>query len=84
MTSDISNEIEITLNAPATKVWQALTDPLIIKKYLFVTRVETDWQPGRAISFKGEYNGQLYEDKGTVLEVVAGKKLMYTYWSTKG
>ena len=32
-----------TLKAPASKVWDALTKPDLIKQYLFGTEATTDW-----------------------------------------
>jgi hypothetical protein len=31
---------------------------------MFGATVETDWRPGSAITWSGEYNGQRYRDKG--------------------
>ena len=84
MKNDITSEISIEINAPAAKVWQALTDPLIIKQYFFGTKATSDWKPGRPVTFKGEYEGQSYEDKGTVLDADEPVKLRYSYWSSMG
>lgn len=45
-----------------------IPDPEKIKEYLFGTEVLTDWEMGSQIIFKGEYEGQQYEDKGNVIE----------------
>ena len=37
---------ETTINASADKVWNALTDPGMIKKYMFGTTVISDWKEG--------------------------------------
>jgi uncharacterized protein YndB with AHSA1/START domain len=71
-----------TLNAPATKVWDALTKPDLIKQYMFGTEVTTDWQVGSPITYKGEWEGKAYEDKGKVLEIEPGKRLVSTFWSS--
>jgi uncharacterized protein YndB with AHSA1/START domain len=42
-----------TIQATSAKVWQALTQPALIKQYLFGTEVTTDWQVGSAITYKG-------------------------------
>lgn len=42
-----------TINAPAAKVWEALTKPDMIKQYLFGTKVTTDWRVGRPITYEG-------------------------------
>lgn len=72
----------ITINAPTAKVWAALTDPEIIKQYLFGTEVTTDWQVGSPITYKGNWQGKPYEDKGMVLQIEPGKSLVSTYWSS--
>jgi uncharacterized protein YndB with AHSA1/START domain len=71
-----------TINAPASKVWGALTKPDLIKQYLFDTEVKTDWQVGSPITYKGEWEGKPYEDKGRILEIEPGKRLVSTFWSS--
>ncbi len=73
---------EITINTPASKVWDALTKPDLIKQYLFGTEVATDWQVGSPITYKGTWEGKTYEDKGKILQIEPGKLLVSTYWSS--
>ena len=77
----ITSEAEIDIAAPAARVWQALTDPEIIARYFFGSQVETDWKPGSAIIWKGEYEGKRYEDKGRVLEVRPNRQLKVSHFS---
>jgi uncharacterized protein YndB with AHSA1/START domain len=72
---------ETEIEAPAQRVWEALTDPDEIEKYMFGSRVVTDWQPGSSITWSGEYEGKAYEDKGEILEVVPGRRLRMTHFS---
>ena len=72
----------ININAPTSKVWDALTKPDLIKQYMFGTQVTTDWKVGSPITYKGEWNGKAYEDKGKVLQVEPGKLLVSTFWSS--
>ncbi len=72
----------ITINAPASKVWEALTKPDLIKQYLFGTQVITDWKIGSPILYKGTWQGKAYEDKGKVLQIEPGKLLVSTFWSS--
>jgi len=72
---NVTATAEIEIAAPASKVWAALTDPEIIARYFFGSRVETDWQPGHPIIWRGEYEGRAYEDKGRVLEVDPNRRL---------
>jgi len=74
----------ITVNAPAAKVWQALTDAEIVKQYFFGTNVVTDWKKGSPIFWRGEWEGKTYEDKGEILDIDPGKYVKYNYWSSMG
>ena len=71
-----------TINAPAAKVWDALTKPELIKQYLFGTEVNTDWQVGSPITYKGVWEGKSYEDKGEILQIEPEKLLVSTFWSS--
>jgi uncharacterized protein YndB with AHSA1/START domain len=75
-------KVTITINAPTTKVWEALTKPELIKQYLFGTDVSTDWQVGSPISYKGVWQGKAYEDKGKVVQFDPGKLIVSTFWSS--
>jgi uncharacterized protein YndB with AHSA1/START domain len=72
----------IIIHAPPARVWKALTDPGIIKEYLFGTQVSTDWKAGNPIRYRGVWEGKSYEDRGVVLRVVPGRLLETTYWSS--
>lgn len=71
----------IRINADRATVWRALTDPETISRFMFGTRVETDWQEGSPIVYRGEWDGAPYEDRGTLLEVVPDDRLVSTYYS---
>jgi uncharacterized protein YndB with AHSA1/START domain len=81
MSKDLILKTSATINAPISKVWDALTDPTQIKKYLFGTEAKSDWKVGSPITFSGEWEGKAYVDKGTILEFVKEKTLKYNYWS---
>jgi uncharacterized protein YndB with AHSA1/START domain len=72
----------VTIDATSLKVWDALTQPDLIKQYLFGTTVTTDWQVGSPIIYEGQWQGQAYQDKGTIMQVEPGKLLVSTYWSS--
>jgi uncharacterized protein YndB with AHSA1/START domain len=78
---DIVAKAQIDIAAPATEVWRALTDPESIAKYFFGSQVETDWQPGSPITWKGQYNGKSFEDKGEILEVAPNRLLQMSHFS---
>ena len=72
----------IIINAPTSRVWDALTKPDLIKQYLFGTEVTTDWRVGSPITYQGTWEGKAYKDKGKVLQVEPGKLLVSTFWSS--
>ena len=72
----------IILNAPPEKVWNALTDPALIKQYLFGTDAHSDFKKGSAITYTGEWEGKKYEDKGTIIEAIPNALLHTTYYSS--
>lgn len=75
----------IDVNANVAKVWDALTNPEIIKEYLFGTETITDWEVGSDVVFQGTYGDNLehsYKDKGVILENTPLESLSYTYWSS--
>jgi uncharacterized protein YndB with AHSA1/START domain len=71
----------VTINAPVSKVWNALTNPDLIKQYLFGTHVTTDWKVGSPITYEGIWEGKAYKDKGKILQVEPNKLLVSTFWS---
>lgn len=78
---DLVARAEITIDAPAEKVWRALTEPESIAQYMFGAKVTTDWRPGSPITYEGEWNGKPYRDKGQVLEVAPNRLLKTTHFS---
>src|SRR5437588_4908484 len=74
----------VTIQAPMAQVWDALTNPDKVRKYLHGTNLVSDWKEGSPISWKGEWKGQSYEDKGKVLEIDPPRHLKYTHWSPMG
>ena len=82
MNNHLTGAAGIRIDAPVSKVWEALTTPSMIKQYFFGTNAISDWKEGSPLIFKGEWKGQEYEDKGTILKMVPGKLFRYTYWSS--
>jgi uncharacterized protein YndB with AHSA1/START domain len=78
----VSGSIDISKGKPL--VWDALTNPEIIKEYLFGTETITDWKVGNEIIFQGVYGDNKeysYRDKGIITENINQERLSYTYWS---
>lgn len=72
---------EKTIDAPIDKVWEALVTPELIKEYMFGSDVESDWDEGSDITWKVEWQGKSYEEKGTILQNIPYTRLQYTHFS---
>jgi uncharacterized protein YndB with AHSA1/START domain len=69
---------KIAINAEPSKVWEALTNPAMTKKYFFNCEVFSDWKAGSEITFKGKiFLIKKIEMHGKILEIVPGKRLKY-------
>src|SRR5207302_7972211 len=84
MTETFIAEKRISIHAPIDAVWQALIDPMLVKQYMHGTNMQTTWEVGSPITWRGEWQGKTYEDKGTVLAVEPKKLLRITHWSPMG
>jgi len=71
----------IKIDTSIELAWQALTDPDLIKLYLFGTTVKSDWKLGSDITYTGEWEGKSYQDKGQIIDVIPFQHLHTTYWS---
>ncbi len=78
---NISSKSSIEVIAPASLVWEALTTPDLIKKYFLDSTAISDWKVGGPIIFEGQWQGNRYRDKGTILEMNPYKTFRYNYWS---
>lgn len=82
MKKELETKQVVKLEASPAEVWKVLTNPEDIKKYFFGTNVSSNWKAGSPIVFSGEWEGQEYVDKGTILELIPERKLVYDYWSS--
>jgi uncharacterized protein YndB with AHSA1/START domain len=72
---------QVSVNAPITKVWDALVNPDLIRQYMFGTNAVSDWKEGAPIIWKGEWEGKPYADKGVILKLKPGRVLQYSHFS---
>lgn len=69
----------ITIDAPASKVWDALVNPEKTKVYMFGCETVSDWKVGSPLLWKGNYEGQdMVFVKGDILAIEPEKLLTYT------
>ena len=82
MSANLIAKASTSISVPASRVWEALTTPEIIKEYLFGTQAISDWKEGSSLEFKGEWEGKKYVDKGIILKSEPEKIFQYTYLSS--
>jgi uncharacterized protein YndB with AHSA1/START domain len=72
-------ENQISINAPASKVWDSLVNPAKTKIYMFGCETVSDWKPGSSLLWKGSHEGkEMVFVKGEVVKIQPGKHLKYT------
>lgn len=81
MNENLIAQVQITIDATVEKVWDALVNPVAIKEYMFGAEVVADWKKGGRILWRGEWKGNPYEDKGTILKFDPLRELQYTHFS---
>ncbi len=74
----------IVIDAPASHVWDVITDPEAVREFMFGADLVTDWTVGGPVVWRGEWEGKAYEDKGYILEVEPGQRLVHTHFSPLG
>lgn len=79
--TNLSIRKTIKIRTDSSKVWDALTNPKMIKKYLFNTRTKSDWKIGSKIIFEGNYQGKKFKDMGIIQKLEKEKLFQYTYLS---
>jgi uncharacterized protein YndB with AHSA1/START domain len=72
---------EIVIHAPPEKVWRALTEPALVGRVMFGAEVRSDWRQGSPITYRGEWQGKPYEDKGEILQITPERRLKTTHFS---
>ena len=79
MNEQLKVEQKIFINADAVQVWDALTNPELISKYMFGTKTTSEWKVGSEIVFEGEYQGKPYRDGGVILALQPELMLKYSF-----
>lgn len=76
-----ANISAVTINAPIAKVWEALTQPELVKKWQYGSDLVTDWKVGSEIRFSNKRGGQTFAQWGKVLEFSPYEIIRYTLFS---
>ncbi len=81
MTTDLTINKTINITADKSKIWEALTNPELIKQYLLGANVKSDWKVGDKIIYSGKFNGIEFRDEGEINILDFEKQFQYSYWS---
>lgn len=84
MLNIIDSTYTLFINAPTSKIWNALTDGKISPQYFFGRRVESDWKIGSEWKMwmpnpVPMIGGEIVDSQGIVKENVPNKKLGFTW-----
>ena len=74
-------QVSRTLHAPVDEIWRVLTNARQVGSLFMGSTVETDFHVGSPITFKGEFKGRPYEDKGEILSVDECRRLSFSHYS---
>ena len=81
MNKELNVQVSTLIKASKADVWDALVNPETIKKYMFGTKVVSNWKKGGKIIWNGVWNGKPYQDHGVILDVEPEKLLRYSHYS---
>jgi uncharacterized protein YndB with AHSA1/START domain len=73
----------VTINAPREIVWTALTRPEYVRQWQYSSILATTWLVGTPIRFSAEWQGQVFEQWGTVLEIDSPTRLRYSLFAPR-
>jgi uncharacterized protein YndB with AHSA1/START domain len=78
-----TSDSTLKILTPAKKVWLALTSPALVKQWQYGADLLTTWKVGTPIVFRNEWNGQIFEQKGTVLEFLPESRVKYSLFAPR-
>jgi uncharacterized protein YndB with AHSA1/START domain len=74
---------KVLVGAERKKVWAALTQPELVAKWQYGATLTTTWQVGDRITFKAEWQGQVFAQWGQVLEYREPDMLRYSLFAPR-
>lgn len=74
---------KVAIRAPRTVVWDVLTRPEYVRQWQYDSELSTDWRVGESIRFRAEWQGQVFEQWGTVLEFNSPTRVRYDLFAPR-
>ena len=81
MVERLTATASILINAEPAAIWAVITDPQQLGQAFFGAKVDTDWRVGSPITYRGEWQGRRFEDKGEIVKVEPNEVLQVTHFS---
>jgi len=78
MNKKLKTQKSIEIDAGIEKLWSILTESKYTKEYMFNCSVESDWNKGSSITWKGNYQGYEAFQKGSILDIEQNSKIKYS------
>jgi uncharacterized protein YndB with AHSA1/START domain len=69
---------EIYIRATPERIWQALTDSELVKRYYFGSVIESDFKPGSPLVYRQADGGRI-DIEGEVIEADPPRRLVHTF-----
>jgi uncharacterized protein YndB with AHSA1/START domain len=74
-------KVTAEFRATPSQIWKALTTPALLKKYFMGSDIESDFKVGSPITFRGNFKGKDYEDKGEIKAADQDRRLAFSHYS---
>lgn len=78
-----SNVSKLSIEATPQKVWEALTKPELVKLWQYGSDLQTTWELGASIRFVTQWEENVFEQWGTVLEFSPLKQVRYSLFAPR-
>lgn len=73
----------VIVKSSLQKVWDVLTQPAFVKQWQFGSDVVTDWKVGSEIRFSTEWQGQIFEQWGKILDIKQNELIKYSLFAPR-
>lgn len=73
----------VQIQAPIAQVWNALVNPELVKQWQYGSELTTDWQVGRPIRFRTQWEGKVFEQWGQILAINPFVLIQYSLFAPR-
>lgn len=77
------NSSIVRIQAPVAQVWNALVNPELVKQWQYGSELITDWQVGRPIRFRTQWEGKVLEQWGQILAINPFEFIQYSLFAPR-